>query len=89
MLPPILLLPPPAPAANFNERLGEGSCDRAAAQDFVSLKINRLEDTWASKQTVGAGRGCRHVSPAAPGDSARCPASRLRQGCSWPREPLN
>lgn len=66
-LPPtLLLLPPPAPSGNFNERLGERSCDPAAAQDFVSLKINRLEDTRASKPTMGAGQGCCCVSPATP-----------------------
>lgn len=74
LLPSALLLPLPAPAGNFPVRPGERCGDPAVAQDFVSLKINTLEDTRASKPTVG---------PA--GAAAACPQSpRHGRQCSLP-----
>lgn len=67
----LLLLPLPAPAGNFPARLGECCGDPAVAQDFVSLKINTLEDTRASKLTVGPA-GAAAVCPQPPRHGRQC-----------------
>lgn len=70
-------------------RLGECCGDPAVAQDFVSLKINTLEDTQASKLTVGPARAA-NACPQSPRHGRQRSLPSLAPAPRWllaPRAP--